>query len=68
MKELNKVATVAEYTCYDLMHIFHDTQITVIKINDLAQPDKQEDKTAIKLFYHQGFLFFPSSQDNCCIQ
>lgn len=36
---------MAEYTCYDLTHIFHDALITVIKVNDFAQPDKQEDKT-----------------------
>lgn len=48
-RKVSKAVTVAEYTCYDLMHVFHDTLITVIKIKDLAQPDKQEDKTTMKV-------------------
>lgn len=61
-KEVNEVVTEAEYTCDDLMNVFYDTLITTIKIKDLAEPDKQEDKTTIKIFF-----FFPNSQGNCCI-
>lgn len=54
---------MAEYTCYDLMHIFHDTLITVIKINDLARPDKEgKTKYSTKVLPSRFSFFSPKTK------